>query len=115
LNVKFVGNGKKALLHGHCHQKALVGTAPTVEMLKWAGYDVTEVDSGCCGMAGSFGFEKEHYDVSLAIAERRLAPAVRAAAADVEVVAAGISAASRSITPREGRRSIRRKSCGKRF
>jgi Fe-S oxidoreductase len=91
MNLPFAGNGKKALLHGHCHQKALVGTAPTVEMLKWAGYDVTEVDSGCCGMAGSFGFEKEHYDVSLAIAERRLAPAVRAARADVEIVAAGIS------------------------
>jgi Fe-S oxidoreductase len=91
MNLHFAGNGKKALLHGHCHQKALVGTAPTVEMLKWAGYDVTEVDSGCCGMAGSFGFEKEHYDVSLAIAERRLAPAVRAAGADVEIVAAGIS------------------------
>jgi len=91
MNLHFSSNGKKALLHGHCHQKALVGTAPTVDMLKWAGYEVTEVDSGCCGMAGSFGFEKEHYDVSLAIAERRLAPAVRAASSDVEIVAAGIS------------------------
>ncbi len=55
---------RKALLHGHCHQKALVGTAPTIAMLKAAGYEVSEVDSGCCGMAGSFGFEKEHYDLS---------------------------------------------------
>jgi Fe-S oxidoreductase len=91
MKFTFSGNGKKALLHGHCHQKALVGTAPTVEMLKWSGYDVTEVDSGCCGMAGSFGFEKEHYDVSLAIAERRLAPAVRAVDSTTEIVAAGIS------------------------
>jgi hypothetical protein len=56
-----------------------------------AGFDVTEIDSGCCGMAGSFGFEKEHYDLSLAIANRRLAPAVRAADPNVEIVASGIS------------------------
>ena len=65
LKLKSPGNGKKVLLHGHCHQKALVGTAPTIAMLKAAGYEVTEVDSGCCGMAGSFGFEKEHYDLSI--------------------------------------------------
>ncbi|MGH7766082.1 MAG: FAD-binding and (Fe-S)-binding domain-containing protein, partial [Candidatus Binatia bacterium] len=91
LALTFRGNGRKALLHGHCHQKALVGTAPTVETLRWAGFDVTEVDSGCCGMAGSFGFEKEHYDVSLAIGNRRLAPAVRAAEPSVAIVASGIS------------------------
>ncbi|MGH7795935.1 MAG: FAD-binding and (Fe-S)-binding domain-containing protein [Candidatus Binatia bacterium] len=85
------GNGRKALLHGHCHQKALVGTAPTIAMLKAAGYEVSEVDSGCCGMAGSFGFEKEHYDLSTKIGNRRLAPAVKAAGADVEIVAPGIS------------------------
>ena len=83
--------GKKALLHGHCHQKALVGTAPTVAMLKAAGYEVSEVDSGCCGMAGSFGFEKEHYELSTKIGNRRLVPAVKAVGADVEVVAPGIS------------------------
>jgi FAD/FMN-containing dehydrogenase/Fe-S oxidoreductase len=82
---------RKVLLHGHCHQKALVGTAPTVSMLKAAGFDVSEVDSGCCGMAGSFGFEKEHYDLSITIGNRRLAPAVKAAAAGVEIVAPGIS------------------------
>jgi Fe-S oxidoreductase len=85
------GSGKKVLLHGHCHQKALVGTAPTVAMLEAAGYEVSEVDSGCCGMAGSFGFEKEHYDLSTKIGNRRLAPAVKAAATEVEIVAAGIS------------------------
>jgi Fe-S oxidoreductase len=83
--------GKKILLHGHCHQKALVGTAPTVGVLRAAGFEVREIDSGCCGMAGSFGFEKEHYDLSVAIGNRRLIPAVKAAAADVEIVAPGIS------------------------
>jgi Fe-S oxidoreductase len=85
------GRGKKVMLHGHCHQKALVGTAPTVAVLKAAGYEVNEVDSGCCGMAGSFGFEKEHYELSTKIGNRRLAPAVKAAGADVEIVASGIS------------------------
>jgi Fe-S oxidoreductase len=60
-------------------------------MLKAAGYDVSEVDSGCCGMAGSFGFEKEHYELSTKIGNRRLAPAVKALSADVEVAAPGIS------------------------
>ena len=60
-------------------------------MLKAAGYDVSEVDSGCCGMAGSFGFEKEHYDLSAKIGNRRLVPAVKAAAENVDIVAPGIS------------------------
>ena len=91
--VKLENNrqGQKVLLHGHCHQKALVGTAPTVSMLKAAGFDVSEIDSGCCGMAGSFGFEKEHYDLSVTIGNRRLAPAVKGAGADVEICAPGIS------------------------
>jgi FAD/FMN-containing dehydrogenase/Fe-S oxidoreductase len=91
LDLRFDARGRKALLHGHCHQKALVGTAPTVAALRWAGFEVTEVDSGCCGMAGSFGFEREHYDVSVALGNRRLAPAVKAAPAGTEVVAPGIS------------------------
>ena len=91
LSLNFKSNGKKALLHGHCHQKALVGSEPTAAVLRWAGFEVTEVDSGCCGMAGSFGFEKEHYDLSLAVANRRLIPAVKAASPEVEVVASGIS------------------------
>jgi len=91
LSLRFNGHGGKALLHGHCHQKALVGTAPTASILKVAGFDVSEVDSGCCGMAGSFGFEKEHYDLSLKIGNRRLGPAVKTAAADTAIVASGIS------------------------
>jgi len=91
LTLSFKAGAREALLHGHCHQKAIVGTAPTVAALKWAGYTVTEVDSGCCGMAGSFGFEREHYDVSVSLGNRRLAPAVKAAPAATEVVAPGIS------------------------
>jgi len=91
LTLPFGGHGRKALLHGHCHQKAMVGTAPTVAALKWAGFEVTEVDSGCCGMAGSFGFEREHYDISVTLGNRRLAPAVKAAPAETEIVAPGIS------------------------
>ncbi|MBI3108736.1 MAG: FAD-binding protein [Candidatus Rokubacteria bacterium] len=91
LTLRFRDGARRALLHGHCHQKASVGTAPTVAALRWAGYEVTEVDSGCCGMAGSFGFEKEHYELSVTLGNRRLAPAVQAAAADTEVVAPGIS------------------------
>ena len=91
LMLPFRAGARRALLHGHCHQKALVGTAPTVAALTWAGFQVTEVDSGCCGMAGSFGFEKEHYDISVTLGNRRLAPAVKAAPADIEVVAPGIS------------------------
>jgi Fe-S oxidoreductase len=85
------GHGRTVLLHGHCHQKAMVGTAATVAALKWAGYDVSEVDSGCCGMAGSFGFEREHYEISVALGNRRLAPAVKAAHPHALVVAPGIS------------------------
>ena len=79
------------LLHGHCHQKALVGTGPSKNMLELTGAEVTEVDSGCCGMAGSFGYEAEHYNVSMAMAERRLLPAVRSFDVRGTVVAAGTS------------------------
>jgi FAD/FMN-containing dehydrogenase/Fe-S oxidoreductase len=91
LTLPFAERRRPALLHGHCHQKALVGTAPTVAVLQWAGYDVAEVDSGCCGMAGSFGFEREHYDISVALGTRRLAPAVKAAPAGTEIIAPGVS------------------------
>jgi FAD/FMN-containing dehydrogenase/Fe-S oxidoreductase len=83
--------GKEILLHGHCHQKAEVGTAATVEMLRRIpGATVVELDAGCCGMAGSFGFEAEHYDVSIQVGEDRLFPAIRAASAAV-VAATGVS------------------------
>jgi Fe-S oxidoreductase len=77
------------LLHGHCQQKALVGTSGTKRLLGLVpGLQVREVDSGCCGMAGSFGYE--HYDISMAIGERVLFPAVKNHANDL-VAAPGFS------------------------
>ncbi|MBN2555971.1 MAG: FAD-binding protein [Anaerolineales bacterium] len=80
------------LLHGHCHAKALVGTSPTAEMLKATGMDVGEIESGCCGMAGSFGYEKEHYQLSMDIGELHLFPAIRRGMESGSLIAAaGIS------------------------
>jgi FAD/FMN-containing dehydrogenase/Fe-S oxidoreductase len=84
--------GRTVVFHGHCHQKAEAGTAATVALLKRIpGVTVQELDAGCCGMAGSFGYEAEHYDVSLRVGEDRLFPAVRAAAADAVIAATGTS------------------------
>jgi FAD/FMN-containing dehydrogenase/Fe-S oxidoreductase len=84
--------GKRILFHGHCHQKAVTGTVATVALLRAIpGTEVTEVDAGCCGMAGSFGFEAEHYDLSLRIGELRLFPAVRAEPEDTIIAASGVS------------------------
>lgn len=80
------------LYHGHCHQKALFGTANSKAVLgKLTGCQVEEIDSGCCGMAGAFGYEKRHYEISMKIGEHRLFPAVQAAGADCRVVANGFS------------------------
>ena len=92
LDLTFTTTQRQLLLHGHCHQKALVGTGPSKQVLTLPqNYRVEEVDSGCCGMAGSFGYEAEHYDISLSMGERRLFPAVRNAGAETVVVAAGTS------------------------
>jgi Fe-S oxidoreductase len=78
LDLKNLSPGK-ILLHGHCHQKALSGTAPALEALRLIpGAEVREIPSGCCGMAGSFGYEKEHHELSLKIGEMILFPAIRA-------------------------------------
>lgn len=77
LKLDFPNTPNSLLLHGHCHLKALIGTAPLVSMLEKTGADVETIDSGCCGMAGSFGYEREHFDISLQMAERRLLPKVR--------------------------------------
>jgi FAD/FMN-containing dehydrogenase/Fe-S oxidoreductase len=80
------------LLHGHCHQKAMGLTAPARAILsRIEGASVTELDAGCCGMAGSFGYARDHYDVSKAIGERRLLPAARALPPDSVLVASGVS------------------------
>jgi FAD/FMN-containing dehydrogenase/Fe-S oxidoreductase len=84
----------RVLVHGHCQQKALVGTAGTLAALRRVtGLEVKELDSGCCGMAGSFGYELGHYDVSTALANRVLLPAV-AADPSARLVAPGFSCRS---------------------
>jgi Fe-S oxidoreductase len=82
----------RALLHGHCHQKAFDVMGATVSVLRLVpDLAVDVVESSCCGMAGSFGYEAAHVDVSLAMAELSLLPAVRKAAADTLIVADGTS------------------------
>lgn len=83
----FEKTSKSIMLHGHCQQRAIMGTNPTKAVLGWASEDVNEVDSGCCGMAGSFGYS--HYDVSMDVGERRLFPASREHTG--EIVACGFS------------------------
>jgi Fe-S oxidoreductase len=69
-----------ALVHGHCHQKAITGVEPLKEVLsRIEGLKFTILDSGCCGMAGAFGYEKEHYEISRLIGERVLLPAMQGA------------------------------------
>jgi Fe-S oxidoreductase len=79
-------------LHGHCQQKAIASTAPTIRVLSIPeNYDVEEIPSGCCGMAGSFGYEKEHYELSMKVGELVLFPAVREEDKETIVVAPGTS------------------------
>ena len=78
LPMEFSTEPRDILLHGHCHQRALVGIQPTVKMLSLpAEHKVTVIDSSCCGMAGAFGYEKKHYELSMNIGELRLFEAVR--------------------------------------
>jgi Fe-S oxidoreductase len=86
---------KRLLVQGHCHQRSLVGMGPTLRLLRRIpGAEVIDLDAGCCGQAGSFGYEKEHYEVSRLVGEQRLFPAVRAADPDTVVVAPGFSCRS---------------------
>jgi Fe-S oxidoreductase len=75
--------------HNHCFSKALIGPEPFLESLKHAGYQVEEIPSGCCGMAGSFGYEAEHYELSMKIAAQRLLPIARTAIDEGALIAAG--------------------------
>jgi FAD/FMN-containing dehydrogenase/Fe-S oxidoreductase len=89
---QFTTEPRRVLLHGHCHQKALSSLEPAVAVLGLpANYAVEVIPSGCCGMAGSFGYEAEHFDLSMQIGELVLLPAVRAAPADAIIAAAGTS------------------------
>jgi len=83
--------GNPVLLHGHCHHKAVMKMTDEESLLRRAGANVVVPDTGCCGMAGPFGFEAEKYNVSQAIGERVLLPAVRAASSDTIVIADGFS------------------------
>jgi Fe-S oxidoreductase len=82
---------RHAIVHAHCHHKALLGRAAGASLLTRAGLEGEVLDSGCCGMAGSFGFERDKYDVSMAVGEHVLLPRVRAAGEDTLVVADGYS------------------------
>jgi FAD/FMN-containing dehydrogenase/Fe-S oxidoreductase len=83
---------KKLVLHGHCYQKVLSSQSHSVKMLQLpANYEVEIIPSGCCGMAGSFGYEKEHYEISQQVGELVLFPAIRKQQEDVLIVAAGTS------------------------
>jgi FAD/FMN-containing dehydrogenase/Fe-S oxidoreductase len=105
LDLSFPHPSSSVLVHGHCHLKALVGTEPLSAFLEKMSSQVSFVDSGCCGMAGSFGYEQEHFDVSLQMAERRLLPAVRDAADETVVVAPGTSC-RHQIADATGRRAL---------
>jgi Fe-S oxidoreductase len=102
----FIEDKRLVKLHGHCHQKALSSVAASVKLMSWPkNYKVETIPSGCCGMAGSFGYEKEHYELSMKIAELVLLPTVRQQADDVIIAAPGTSC-RHQIKDGTGRRSF---------
>src|SRR5690606_21524577 len=102
---QFSKESKQIKLHGHCYQKAFHLVECTERLLSFPeNYSVDIIPSGCCGMAGSFGYEKEHYDVSMKVAELVLLPAVRSAGSEVLIAAPGTSC-RHQIKDRAGRQS----------
>ena len=97
---------RRALLHGHCHQQATGGTGPDEQLLQKMGVEVEVLDAGCCGMAGGWGYETGHYDVSVACGERALLPKVRRASAGTLLVADGFSGRSQIEQCDTGRRAL---------
>lgn len=95
----------RAIVHGHCHQKAVLGMEADLALLRRTGLDVHLLDSGCCGMAGSFGFERGHYEVSIACGERVHLPAVREAAPETLILTDGFSCREQ-IAQQTGRRAL---------
>lgn len=83
--------GGRAVVHLHCHEKAVLQPEATRAVLRAMEIEIDEPEQGCCGMAGSFGFEREHYDLSMAIGERKLLPRVRDASEETLLVAPGFS------------------------
>jgi FAD/FMN-containing dehydrogenase/Fe-S oxidoreductase len=96
---------RKALLHLHCHHAAVMGKVDEQRLLERMGMDVELLDAGCCGMAGAFGFEAEHYDVSVAVGERRLLPIVRDMPRDALLVGDGFSCKTQ-VSQLTGRRPL---------
>jgi Fe-S oxidoreductase len=89
---RFTVEPKTIKLHGHCHQKALASLTPTKKMLSLpSNYSVQLIPSGCCGMAGSFGYEREHYELSMQVGELVLFPTVRQQPEEVIIAAPGTS------------------------
>jgi len=89
---QFTKESKYIKLHGHCQQKAVASTDATKFVLSFPeNYTVEEIPSGCCGMAGSFGYEKEHYELSMAIGELTLFPAICKSEKETVIVAPGTS------------------------
>ena len=97
---------RKALLHGHCHHKATGGIDSEKKLLEKMGLEVEELDSGCCGMAGGWGYETGHYDVSVACGERVLLPRVREASPETIIVTDGFSCRSQIEQAATGRRAL---------
>ncbi len=91
LGISWRPGGPSVLFHGHCHQRALVGSKTSHELLCLAGCSVEDSGAGCCGMAGSFGYEKEHYEISQTIGEDRLFPAVRQVSLETVIAVSGVS------------------------
>ncbi len=96
----------RAIAQVHCHQHAIMGFDPDTEILRRCGVDVDVLDTGCCGLAGNFGFERGHYEVSAACAERGLWPAARAADPDTAVLADGFSCRTQLAAGRTGREAL---------
>ena len=92
LQLEFNASGtEKVLLHGHCHQKAFDTLDSTVRLLESSGIEVETIPSSCCGMAGSFGYQSENYQVSMEMAELSLLPRIRKASTGERVAASGTS------------------------
>lgn len=86
-----LGKGKKVQLHGHCHTKALVGNDPLMQAFRLLGFAPEEMQTGCCGMAGSFGYQADKYDISMQVGEQMLFPKVRAFEENTTICAPGFS------------------------
>ncbi len=101
--VPALGMQGRAIVHPHCHERASLCLDDDLAVLKATGLELTVLDAGCCGMAGAFGFERDHYEVSRAVGERVLLPAVREAPPETYIVTNGFSCREQ-ITQLAGRR-----------